>query len=121
MNASLQLLTAAVFTFMVSYFTGEWSSYDFSSATTASWTALIYLVTLGSIIAYLSYLWLLTVRSAAQVSTYVYINPVVALLLGAAIAGEKISWTQVLALSVILFGVLLVNLPKYRRAGQKIQ
>jgi drug/metabolite transporter (DMT)-like permease len=58
---------------------------------------------------------LLKVRPATQVSTHAYVNPVVAVLLGVFFAGEKISALQITGLVVILAGVLLVNLAKYRK------
>lgn len=114
MNASLQLLIAGIFSFCVSVFSGEIKSFKFSDVTTTAWSALLYLITMGSIIAYLSYLWLLKVRPAAQVSTYVYVNPIVAVILGAIIANEKITWLQVTGLAIILSGVLMVNMVKQR-------
>ena len=50
-----------------------------------------------------------------QVSTYAYVNPVVAVLLGVFLAGEKISLTQILGLITILGSVLLINMARYRR------
>ncbi len=80
----------------------------------------MYLITMGSIVAYQSYLYLLTIRPAAQVSTYEYVNPVVALLLGALYASEPVSYIQVIATGeVILSGVLLVNMPKKVQAWSK--
>ncbi|MBL7744770.1 MAG: EamA family transporter [Chitinophagaceae bacterium] len=114
MNASIQLMTGGFCSLMVSLFTGESEKFSFAQVTTASWLALLYLTIIGSLVAYLCYLWLLKIRSAAQVSTYVYVNPVVAVLLGAIIAREKISGIQVVSLLIILGGVLLVNLPKYK-------
>jgi len=65
-------------------------------------------------------LWLLEVRPAAQVSTYVYVNPVVAVLLGAIIINEQITWLQIAGLIIILSGVLMVNIAKYKGAIQKV-
>jgi len=48
-----------------------------------------------------------------QVSTYVYINPVVAVFLGVLFANEQFNLAEVFSLIIILFGVLLVNMPKY--------
>ena len=59
-------------------------------------------------------MWLLRVRSAAQVSTYAYVNPVIAVLLGVLFAGEHLSLLQVSGLVVILVSVMLINLTKYR-------
>jgi drug/metabolite transporter (DMT)-like permease len=55
------------------------------------------------------------VRPAAQVSTYVYVNPIVAVMLGALLAGEKITTVQIISLLLILMGVLLVNSSAFRR------
>ncbi|MER3499738.1 MAG: EamA family transporter [Chitinophagaceae bacterium] len=101
MNASLQLIIAGAFSLGVSVFSGELDHFNFRNTTTSAWSALGYLITMGSIIAYLSYLWLLKVRPVAQVSTYVYINPIVAVLLGAIIANERITWIQITGLAII--------------------
>jgi len=60
---------------------------------------------------------LIKVRPPAMVSTYSYVNPVVAVLLGWGFAGETISSLQIIALLIILGGVLLVNLPRYKQSG----
>jgi len=119
MNGSVQLLATGIFTGIISVASGEPQKMDWSQVQFSSWMALLYLATMGSIVAYLSYLYLLKMRPAAQVSTYVYVNPVVALLLGALIASEPIGWWQVIALVIILCGVLLVNMPKYAQAFTK--
>ena len=64
---------------------------------------------MGSIVAYLAFTWLLTVRPPALVSTHTYVNPVVAIIMGWWIANERIAPIQVLALAIILIGVLLTN------------
>jgi drug/metabolite transporter (DMT)-like permease len=60
--------------------------------------------------------WLLQVRPATQVSTYAYVNPVVAVLLGVFVGSEVLGWREFAGLVVILGGVLLINLAKYRTA-----
>jgi drug/metabolite transporter (DMT)-like permease len=57
---------------------------------------------------------LIKIKPPAIVSTYSYVNPVVAVLLGWGFAGESMTWVQVLGLVIILLGVLFVNLPKYK-------
>jgi drug/metabolite transporter (DMT)-like permease len=113
-NAAIQLSTAGVFSLIVSFVFGEWNSFSFKSVTISSWLALAYLVLIGSIVAFSCYLFLLKMRPPAQASTYVYVNPVVALLLGAIFVNEPVTWIKVIALAIILSGVLLVNLPKYK-------
>jgi drug/metabolite transporter (DMT)-like permease len=72
---------------------------------------------MGSIAAYTAYLWLLTVRPPAVVGTHTYINPLVAVVLGWLFAQEPVLASQVASLVVILLGVLMVNWPKYQKAG----
>lgn len=119
MNGSIQLLATGLFTGIVGLVVGEHHAMVWTQVSVNSWLALLYLITMGSIVAYLSYLYLLKIRPAAQVSTYVYVNPVVALLLGALIASEPVTYVQVIALAIILCGVLLVNMPKYVQAWSK--
>jgi len=81
-----------------------------------AWGALSYLVVFGSIAAYSAYVWLLQVRPATQVSTYAYVNPVIAVILGVVFAQEHVSLLQVTGLIIILGSVLLINLSKYRKS-----
>jgi drug/metabolite transporter (DMT)-like permease len=69
---------------------------------------------LGSVIAYNAFIWLLSKRSPVIVGTYAYVNPVIAVLLGAWLANEKLNRNHVFSLVAILIGVMLVNIPKYR-------
>ena len=76
---------------------------------------MLYLVFIGSLVGYIAYIWLLSVRPPALVGTYAYVNPVVAVFLGWLLHNETILFRQILALLVILGGVLLVNLSKYKK------
>jgi drug/metabolite transporter (DMT)-like permease len=73
------------------------------------------LVLIGSIAGFSAYVWLLQVRPATQVSTYAYVNPVIAVLLGVFLGGEKISFVQIGGLIIILLSVLLINISKYKK------
>jgi len=119
MNTTIQLIMAGLFSVMVSMITGESKGFSFSQIHASSLLALLYLVVPGSLITYLSYVWLLQVRPAAQISSYVYVNPVVAILLGAVIGRETITAIHVLSLTIILCGVLLINLPGYKISKTK--
>ncbi|HEX4851797.1 MAG TPA: EamA family transporter, partial [Puia sp.] len=114
MNGSMQFLIAGLFSLIASGIGGEWQQFHWSQVGIQAWLAVGYLMTMGSLVAYLAYLFLLKVRPAAQVSTYVYVNPVVALLLGVWLANESITPLRIVALCIILVGVLLVNVPVYR-------
>ena len=113
-NATVQLLVAGVVSLLISISSGESRNFSITTVSTNAWLALLYLIVAGSLVAYLCYLWLLKVKTAAQVSSYVYVNPVVAVLLGALIAGEEVTPIQRVSLLLILLGVWLVNLPKYK-------
>jgi drug/metabolite transporter (DMT)-like permease len=112
-NSSWQLFFAGLYFFIGAAFTGENKSFHFSAVSAAAWFSLVYLVIFGSILAYSCFVWLMEVRSPAQVSTYAYVNPVVAVLLGVFLASEHINSLQIAGLAVILVSVLLINLNKY--------
>jgi drug/metabolite transporter (DMT)-like permease len=113
-NAGWQMLSAGIAFIPASLMSGEWSHFHWQEVPMSSWLSIFYLVTMGSLAGYSAFVWLLQVRSATQVSTHAYVNPVVAVLLGVFFANEKMSPVQLLGLVVILISVLLINLAKYR-------
>ncbi len=76
---------------------------------------LAYLVVFGSIVAFTSYSWLLRVAPVSKVATYAYVNPVVAVLLGALVAGEKVGLTAVVGGAVTVLAVAVVVSGEGRR------
>lgn len=71
--------------------------------------ALAYLVVFGSLVAFSAYIWLLGVSTPARVSTYAYVNPVVALLLGWALADEPLTFRSLVAAAIIVGSVVLIT------------
>jgi drug/metabolite transporter (DMT)-like permease len=116
-NAGWQMLAAGVAFIPASLIRGEWAHFHWQDVPLSSWLSVFYLVTMGSLAGYSAFVWLLQVRSATQVSTHAYVNPVVAVLLGALFANEKMSPMQLLGLAIILVSVLLINLAKYRASA----
>ncbi|HEY2581026.1 MAG TPA: EamA family transporter [Mucilaginibacter sp.] len=114
-STAWQMIAAGVIYIPVSILRGELNHLNISSVHTGSWMALLYLILFGSIAAFSAYVWLLQVRPATQVSTYAYVNPVIAVILGVVFAGESISFWQLTGLFTILGSVLLINLAKYRK------
>ncbi len=108
-TTAVQLLAAGVFSCLVSMVTGEWATFSFMKVSSKAWAGLAYLVTMGSVVAYLAFTWLLTVRPPAQVSTHTYVNPVIAILMGWWIAHEPMAPMQLGAVLIILLGVFLTN------------
>ncbi|MDO9375428.1 MAG: EamA family transporter [Ferruginibacter sp.] len=111
-----QMLAAGIAFIPGSLLRGELTNLQWQNISTSSWLSVAYLIVFGSIAGFSAYVWLLKVRSATQVSTHAYVNPVVAVLLGVLFAGENISGWQVGGLLVILLSVLLINMVKYRKA-----
>ncbi|HQS05674.1 MAG: EamA family transporter [Sphingobacteriales bacterium 17-39-43] len=93
----------------------EFNGFQWKDVSGDAWMAVIYLVVLGSIAGFSAYVWLLKERPAMQVSTYAYVNPVVAVLLGVFFANEQISSIQVIGLIIILGSVFMINMARYRR------
>jgi drug/metabolite transporter (DMT)-like permease len=116
--ASMQMLTASVLLAVAGLSAGELS--HFHMPTAASLAALAYLVLAGSIVAYTAYVWLLSNAATSLVSTFAYVNPVVAVALGAAILGESVSRKTVLAGAVILGAVVLILRGQNRDEGNVV-
>lgn len=112
LKAALQMVIAGITALLYALLTGEQQQLIWNNITASSVTALIYLILIGSLVGYVSYIWLLSVRPASLVGTYAYVNPLVAVFLGWLFIGEKISTQQMIALCVILVGVILVNIAR---------
>jgi drug/metabolite transporter (DMT)-like permease len=97
---------------------GEWARVDPASFSGASLFALGYLVVFGSIVAFSAYGFLLRTTPPAVVATYAFVNPVVAVLLGWAVAGEPLGWRVAGALALIL-GALALIFGENRRTSSR--
>ena len=117
-KAAIQMLVAGLSAFVAGFISNEQKGFVLSQVSLTSLLAVIYLITLGSLVAYMAYIWLLSVRPPSLVGTYAYVNPVVAVFLGWLLAGEAITTQQIIALSIILVGVLLVNFPREKKPGK---
>lgn len=110
-TAGAQMLWAGTLQLLASALTGE----EIGTVSTASVAALAYTLAVGSCIAYSAYIFALRHLPVAFVSTYVFINPVVALWLGWLILAEPITVWTIAATAVILAGLTLTRLPAWRR------
>ncbi len=108
-----QILIAGVAFMITAFFTGEMAEFQPSQVPAEAWWSMAYLIVFGSIIAYSAYIWLLKVRPATEVSTYAYVNPIVAVMLSYFLTDENISAVQLLGLGVILLSVFMINLEAY--------
>lgn len=117
-NTAWQMIAAGVVFIPGSVFSAEYRTFQWSQVSLDAWLSITYLIIFGSIAAFSAYVWLLKVRPATQVSTYAYVNPVVAILLSLGFTNEKITFIQIIGLFVILGSVLLINLVKYKNSAK---
>jgi drug/metabolite transporter (DMT)-like permease len=87
---------------------GEWGRLDLAAATPASWIAFAYLVLVGSVVAYSAYVWLLARAPLSLVTTYAYVNPAVAVALGALFLAELLTVHVLVGGAVIITAVAVV-------------
>ena len=97
---------------------GEAAGFALAQVTAKSWLAYAYLVSFGSIVAFTAYIWLLRVVEPALAGTYAFVNPVVAVGLGWAFGGEKLSVQMLGGAALIVLAVGLVVLGGRRRPVQ---
>lgn len=112
---AMQMLVGGACLALFAAATGNWAQLAAGHPTTQSWLALGYLITFGSLIGFSTYMWLLTVASPAAVGTYAYVNPLVAVLLGVWLGGERLPSTAFLAMGIIVGGVAMVNVVGARK------
>jgi drug/metabolite transporter (DMT)-like permease len=113
----MEMLAASVGLAVLALLHGDFTTHagaaPISLVSIAGW---LYLVVFGSIVAFTAYVFLLQVSTPDRVSTYAYVNPVIAVLLGFAIAGEPLTTRMMFAAAVIVGGVVLITIaPKARK------
>jgi drug/metabolite transporter (DMT)-like permease len=116
-STALQLLAGAAWLAAASAVSGEWRGFSFAQITLASLAALGYLVVFGSVIAFTAYIWLLRTTTASRVATHAYVNPIVAVALGAAVGGEQVTLLTIVSALTIIAGVVLVLVDQSRPAA----
>jgi drug/metabolite transporter (DMT)-like permease len=107
-GVAMQMLMGGLVLGTSSLLLGELPRVDVGAMTLLSLGSLAYLVVFGSLVAYTAYVWLLRVTTPARVGTYAYVNPVIALFLGWALANEPISLRSIAATAVILGSVIVI-------------
>lgn len=107
---SMEMLAGGGLLVVTGIMFGEVSRVDFADFSLLSVLSLGYLIVFGSLIGFTAYMWLLQVSTPAKVSTYAFVNPVVAVVLGCTLGGEPFSWRVLAAATVIIGGVVLITL-----------
>jgi drug/metabolite transporter (DMT)-like permease len=119
--AALQMLVAGALFSLIAVVRGEAAQLDLAAVSARSWLAVGYLAAFGSIVAYSAYIWLTRVTTPAKLGTYAYVNPIVALILGASLAGEAITPRVMIAAALVLAAVVAIGAGRDRvRAALRV-
>jgi len=112
----MEMTAGGVLLWIVGLVFGEARRLDLAAISTRSAIALGYLIVFGSLLGFSAYIWLLKVSTPARVSTYAYVNPIVAVILGTLFAGEVLSARVAIAAAVIVGAVALIITARSRGA-----
>ncbi len=116
LTSGLQMVLGGVACLVVSAACGDLAHFDVRAVTARSWAGYGYLIVFGSMVGFSAFAWLVRLWPPQRLATYTYVNPIVALVLGAALAGETLTLREVLATMLILGAVAVVLTG---RKGQK--
>lgn len=123
MSTGAQMLSGSIGLMIVSLLTGELHGWNPAAISMRSIYGLTYLITIGSIIGFGSYTWLLQNAPISLVATYAYVNPIVAVLLGFWFASEPLEPRIWVATAIIIGSVIFINSrskPKVRSEAQEV-
>jgi drug/metabolite transporter (DMT)-like permease len=109
MATSAEMLMGGAGLSIVGTLSGDWGRLNLEAVPARSWWGLIYLVIFGSLVAFTAYTWLLRVAPTPLVSTYAYVNPLVAVFLGHFLAGESLTLRILIAAVAIVGSVALIT------------
>ncbi len=115
LGTGIQMLAGGGLLLLAGLMAGEWGRLAPAGVTARSALSLLYLVVFGSLLGYTTYVWLLSVASPSRVSTYAFVNPVIAVVLGWLVAEEPLSPRIALAGAVIVGAVVLITLSERSR------
>ena len=108
LGIAMEMIGGGVLLWLVGLLSGEGAALHLQAITPKSLLALIYLTLFGSLLGFSAYVWLLKVTTPARASTYAFVNPVIAVLLGWALAGETLTPRIALAGGIIVTAVCII-------------
>jgi len=109
LGTGIEMLAGSAGLFLASLVSGEWRIFNFAAISQHSLLGLLYLILFGTLVGFVAYTWLLRNVPISLVSTYAYVNPLVAILLGNWLAQESFNWQIVLSAMIIIGSVVLIN------------
>jgi len=116
LGTGMEMIVGGLGCLLISGVTGEWGRFNLAAVSTESLAGLLYLIVFGSLVGFASYTWLLRAAPTTLVSTYAYVNPVVAIFLGVIIGRETISPLMIAAAVIILASVALITFTRQPKA-----
>jgi drug/metabolite transporter (DMT)-like permease len=114
LGTGMEMLFGSLGLYLVSLVSGEWRAFQVSEVTLRSGLGLLYLILLGSLGGFVAYTWLLRNAPISLVSTYAYVNPLVAILLGNWVVKEPIT-PQILVAAVVIVGSVILITSRKRK------
>ncbi len=109
MGTGMEMLVGSLGLFAFGTLVGEWGRLDVAAISLRSLGGLAYLIVFGSMIGFVAYTWLLRNAPTPMVSTYAYVNPVVAIVLGSVFAHEAMEGIEIVSALIIIGGVVLIT------------
>ncbi len=109
---SMEMMLGGIFLIMAGFMRGEWASIHPENFSTKSILALVYLTLCGSLWGFTAYIWLLKNVGAVRVSSYAFVNPVVAIFLGCLLAGERLNAQILTAAMMVVAAVCIITFYK---------
>jgi drug/metabolite transporter (DMT)-like permease len=117
--AGMQMLSGGVALMLTALVHGDFTGFSPAAVSTHSWLAFGYLIVAGSLVGFSTFVWLMKHSTPARVSTYAYVNPLVAVFLGWLILGEPVTGRTLAAAAVIVVSVGVITSPRGRSAAPK--
>ena len=117
----LEMVAGGVVLLVAAAVSGELGGFSFATVSATSWLSVVYLSIVGSLVGYTTFTWLLTVAPLPRVTTYAYVNPVVAVVLGAIVLSEPLSGRTGVATVVIVAAVVLIVTARGRASRREVQ
>lgn len=115
----MEMLAGGMGLLLLGILSGELRQLSWASISQESWLGLTYLIVFGSLIGFTAYTWLLRTAPTPLVSTYAYVNPIVAVLLGYFIAEEPLTFRILFAAVLVVGSVALISITQQRALRSK--
>ena len=118
MASAIQMIGGGAALLLAAVVHGDFQELDLASITPRAWGAFVYLVLIGSLVGYSTFVWLMKHSTPARVSTYAYVNPVVAVFLGWWLLDEPIGPRTLVASAIIVAAVAIITVQKSRASAK---